>query len=150
MTTAEAVIPLAESVNVRKQRRVVKTVPAAPGLAAETPEMPATKIRRGEAKAGCSSSGFEGFVPPASAAETVVTAELENFPDGEVLENNPEGKRSAMIVAKAVREHVKTNYQMHLNAAVLQKMNTYIQTLIWKGAQRAKANGRKTIKTVDM
>jgi histone H3/H4 len=71
----------------------------------------------------------------------------------EPIAGDPEGqeeKVSQMIVAKAIREYVKTNHQMHLNAAVLQKVNSYIQNILWKSAQRAKANGRKTIKVSDM
>jgi hypothetical protein len=59
------------------------------------------------------------------------------------------GKSEALVVQSKVKNVVK-KAKMKCSSDVISKLNHIVTTTITKGAERAKANGRKTLRAADL
>ena len=55
-----------------------------------------------------------------------------------------------MIVAAAVRRYIKENHGMMVSKEFMEALPREVQKVIDRAAERAKGNGRKTLKACDL
>ena len=115
--------------------------PPAPGAPAKMAEPARSDPAEGaEPKAKRSRGSAKKAEPPAQSCD----------PSPEPVEDLKQESGTWLIVAKAVRLHLKNNeVSMHCGSDALPELNAKLADLIKEAIQRAQANGRKTLKACD-